>query len=250
MSILGIWRKIKDLNANSTKSLSAEFNPDGTPKITFSWFPQESSKGLEKALKDFASRYQKTIGDLTPAETFHGLVAAATYFFITHQSKILATKYAEEALKIEGNNNILRIWLAAIYSNFFNNNRLEKQKAIDHCIKVLKIEPNNWQAKFGQAIYTSHIEKSPNESIPLYLEAKKLMEEQGAVESVDYGNLHQFLGVLYSRSSNYKDVNQADALLRQSISILKKIADMGNTTAKLWLDNAEKELKKLTEEFF
>lgn len=247
MRIIGIWHKIKYFIMNSTKDVSVEVKPDGTTKISVSVFPQENLKVLEKMLQDFASRHQKSIGSLTPNETFHGLVAASVHFFITHPNKSLATKYAEEALNIEGNNNILRIWLATIYGNFFNNDIQAKQKAIDHCIKVLKIEPNNWQAKFCQAIYTSHIEEIFTESIPLYLEVKKLMEGQGIVGSVDYGNLHQFLGVQYSKPSNYRDVNKAEVLLRQSIAILQKIADKDNSAAKFWLDNAKKELKKLTE---
>lgn len=242
MGILSVGRKIKNCFLASTKSISTEFKPDGSTKFTFSISPQGNLRELEKILQDFTSKYQKTIGDLTPNETFYGLIAAVIYFFNCGSINV-ACKYAEEALKIEPQQNAIRIWLATIYGN--SSERPAKERAIFHCNEILKIDPNNFLAKFCKAIYASHIEKSPDESIPLFLEAKKLMENAGITKSLDYGNLHQFLAVEYSKPSNYKDPKIAEDLFRKSIFLLKELADMGNNIAKFWLNNAEKEFKKL-----
>lgn len=239
---MGIVGRIKDLLFKSSKSISVEVGPDGTTKYTMSLSPQQNLSELEELLKEFSSKYQKTIGDLSPNETFFGLAAAAIYFF--NQGAVSATfKYAEEALKIEPGQNKLRIWLATLYGNA--PGRAEKTRAIFHCDEVLKIEPKNLSANFCKAIYKSHLEESHDESIPLFLEAKKLMEEAEATESVDYGNLHQFLAQEYLRPGSHPDRDKAGRLFETSISVLNKLANAGDANAAFWCDNAKKELKKL-----
>jgi predicted Zn-dependent protease len=236
-----IWRRIKNLYNKVAAGVTLKMNPDGSQEIKFSLSPLEDSRKLEEIIKRFASENIKTIGDLSPAETFTGLVAAALYFFHIG-SYTTSARYAEGALKNEPKNNNLRTWLIKVYGNYIGSTEPSaKQKAIEMCAEAIKIEPNNYEVLLCNAVYTSHI-KTPNESIPLYLEAKKSMEDQNLTKLSDYGQLCSFLGAQYLEPSNYKDKKQAEALFRQAILTLQLCTDKNS---KLWLVHTKKCLEEL-----
>lgn len=216
-------------------------NPDGSSEVKLSFSPSDDLKKLKEIFQGFASENIKTIGNLSPAETFTGFAAAAMYFF--HIGKYTAAaRYAEVALRNEPKDNNLRIWLIKVYGNYIGSTEPSaKQKAIEICTEAIKIEPNNYEAHLCKAIYTSHI-RTPNESIPLYLIAKKSMESQNLTMLSDYGQLCSFLGSQYLEPSDYKDKKQAETLFRQAILTLQSYTD---ENSKFWLGHTKKCLEKL-----
>jgi len=237
------WRKIKQriqkFLSKRTISFSAKTNPDSSVEFKLSISPQEDSKETEEMLQRYASKNIKTIGALSSQETFISLALTAVYFF-RRGIYVASTRYAEEALRIEPRENNLRILLIKIYGNYIGSPDA-KQKAVDMCDEAIKIEQNNYQPYFLKALYTSHLKKE-NDSIPLYLKAKELMEAQKSTTLSDYGQLCCFLGSLYLKESNYKDEKQAEILFRQAILSLQPCADEHN---KFWLNHAKKLLDEL-----
>ena len=202
---------------------------------------EETLRGI-KDIKCIISKPKESVGELTSDEKFNGYIAASLYFYNLQRYDLIG-KYAEAALTIRPNENNLRLWLSFIYGEKVGD-RGAKQKAIDHCVEVIKTDPSSYQAKFNIAIYTSHI-KGPDETILLYLEAKELMENQNITESEIYGKLCNFLGNEYARSGIYCNKNKAEALFKQAISILKRLSDKGDITSKFWIENAKDNLIKL-----
>ena len=236
-----IKRWFKNLRYKVEPNVTVKVNPDGSSEVKLSLTPLEDIKKFEEIIQRYVSVNIKTIGNLSPAETFAGLVAASRYFFIVGNYTASA-RYAETALNNEPNDNNLRILLIKVYGNYIGKiDRSAKQKAIDLCKEALKIEPNNYQAHLCNAIYTSHI-KTPNEGIPLYLTAKKSMESQNLTALSDYGQLCSFLGAQYSEPSKYKDIKQAETLFRQAIRTLQSYTD---ENSKFWLNHTKKCLANL-----
>jgi len=235
------FQKIKNIWKKKVLSISYKANPDASHEVKFSVSPAYDLEGFENTFQKYAANNIKTIGNLSPAETFTGLIAASLYFF--HREKYLAAaRYAETALSNEPNDYNLRIWLIQVYGNYIGRtDSSKKQIAIDMCTEAIKLEQNNYKAHLCKAIYTSHI-KTPNESIPLYLEVKKLMESQNLTILSDYGQLCSFLGTQYLQASNHKDKKQAEVLFRQAIHILQSHND---NNSKSWLDHTKKCLGEL-----
>lgn len=148
-----------------------------------------------------------------------------------------AAHFIEEALQFNPDDVNLRLQLVVIYGERIG----DKAKAIKHCEEVLKREPENVSAKFNLAVYTNHW-KGSKYSLPIYLEAEKLIEKKSLLETEIDGKLNIFIGHDYR---NTGDKEEARTRYNKAIAILGKLAAQGDQTSAFWLNDAKKNLESL-----
>lgn len=140
----------------------------------------------------------------------------------------------EEALKICSDNIPLRLQLGIIYGERLK----DKERAIYHCNQILELDSNNVSAKFNLAVYTNHL-KGAKFSLPIYLEAEKLMEKFGLGGSEIDGKLNIFLGHDYRDTGN---MEEAKKRYKKAIYILDKLANLGDKSSGFWLNDVKRNL--------
>lgn len=148
-----------------------------------------------------------------------------------------AAHFIEEALQFNPDDVNLRLQLVVIYGERIG----DKEKAIKHCEEVLKGEPENVSAKFNLAVYTNHW-KGSKYSLPIYLEAEKLIENKNLLETEIDGKLNIFIGHDYR---NTGDKEKARTRYNKAIAILGKLAAQGDQTSVFWFNDAKKNLESL-----
>lgn len=167
---------------------------------------------------------------------FHRLVAAGIQYENVNRHD-LAIGCFEDALKIKPDDINLHIQLSIIYGEKVGN----KERAIEHCKDVLKIDKNNISAKFNLAIYTNHL-KGSNDSLPIYLEVEPLIRMQGLTGSEIEGKLNLFIGHDYK---NTGDMVETERRYENAVAILKKLVDQGDKSSAFWLADAKRHLRSL-----
>lgn len=178
---------------------------------------------------------ERVSGEEKPVE-FETYIFKARKFGRANQWKE-AADYLEEALLINPSNIPLRIQLSIIYGERLGN----KEKAITHCNKILEIDPNNLSAKFNLAVYTNHLKKAQH-SLPIYLEAEKMIQTQGLMGTEIDGKLNLFLG------HDYRDIGkkeEAQKHYERAICILDRLASQGDKSSAFWLNNTKSNLNLL-----
>lgn len=170
---------------------------------------------------------------------FHRLVAAGIQYENVNRHD-LAIGCFEDALKIKSDDINLHIQLSIIYGEKVRD-RGGKEKAIEHCKDVLKIDKNNISGKFNLAIYTNHL-KGSKDSLPIYLEVESLIRMQGLLGSEIEGKLNLFIGHDYK---NVGDKVEAEKRYDKAIAILKKLVDQGDKSSAFWLTDAKKNLRSI-----
>lgn len=148
-----------------------------------------------------------------------------------------AAHFIEEALQFNPDDLNLRLQLIGIYGERMG----DKEKAILHCEEVLKRDPENVSAKFNLAVYTNHW-KGSKYSLPIYLEAGRLIEGKGLLGTEIDGKLNIFVGHDYR---NTGDKEKARTHYNKAIAILGKLAAQGDHASAFWLNDAKKNLESL-----
>lgn len=177
----------------------------------------------------------KTDGEIQ----FHRLVAAGMQYERVSRFD-LAIECYEEALEKRPNDIGLHLQLGGIYGEKIGDKE-GKEKAIEHCMRVLEIDKNNLSAKFNLAVYTNHL-KGAEHSLPIYLEAGKLIRMQGFQNSELDGKWSLFIG------HDYKFLERKPEAIdhyKKAIEILKKLADAGDISSQFWLRDAQNNLENL-----
>ncbi len=170
---------------------------------------------------------------------FHRLVAAGIQYENVNRYD-LAIGCFEDALKIKSDDIGLHVQLSIIYGEKVGD-RSSKEKAIEHCKDVLRIDKNNISAKFNLAIYTQHL-KGSSDSLPIYLEVESLIRMQGLLGSEIDGKLNLFIGHDYK---NTGDKPETEKRYEKAIVILKKLVDQGDKSSAFWLADAKKNLRSI-----
>jgi len=170
------------------------------------------------------------------ADSFADALGKATKF-IALKEWAGAANFIEQALWFNLDDINLRIQLGVIYGDQIGN----KEKAIKHFEKVLKRDSENVFAKFNLAVYTNHW-KGSRYSLPIYLEAEKLIKSKGLLETEIDGKLNIFIGHDYK---NMGDKNNAKERYNKAVAILEKLAVQGNQVSAFWLSDARKNLESL-----
>jgi len=196
----------------------------------------------ESILKTSISKPKAEKEEAGQEKEFYRLVAAGTQFETSNRHD-LATECFEDALKIKPGSIGLHLELSVIYGEKIGDSE-SKQRAINHCEEVLKIDPNNLSAKFNLAVYTNHI-KGSEKSLSIYLDAEKLIRKQGMINSLIDGKLNIFVGHDYK---NTGDRNEAKLRYEKAITILNNLSQKGDSNSAFWRDDAQTNLKKLSDE--
>jgi tetratricopeptide (TPR) repeat protein len=157
--------------------------------------------------------------------------------FIMVKEWVGATYFIEEALQFNPDDLDLRLQLAIIYGERIG----DKEKAVFHCTEVLKKDPDNVSALFNLAVYTNHL-KGSKDSLPIYLNAEKLIKKKGLLGTEIEGKLSIFLGHDY-KSNGEKD--NARTCYKKAIDILEPLAKKGDQSSAFWLNDARKNLESL-----
>lgn len=148
-----------------------------------------------------------------------------------------AAHFIEEALQLNPSDLNLRLQLIGIYGERIG----DKEKAVLHCEEVLKRDRENVSAKFNLAVYTNHW-KGSKYSLPIYLEAERLIDGKGLLETEIDGKLNIFVGHDYR---NTGDKEKARTHYNKAIAILGKLAAQGDQVSAFWLNDAKKNLESL-----
>lgn len=148
-----------------------------------------------------------------------------------------AAHFIEEALQLNPGDLNLRLQLIGIYGERIG----DKEKAVLHCEEVLKRDQENVSAKFNLAVYTNHW-KGSKYSLPIYLEAERLIEGKGLSGTEIDGKLNIFVGHDYR---NTGDKEKARTHYNKAITILGKLAAQGDHVSAFWLNDAKKNLESL-----
>ncbi len=170
------------------------------------------------------------------ADHFSNALVRATKFIMLKEWP-RAAHFIEEALQFNPEDINLRLQLVVIYGERIG----DKAKAITHCAEVLKRDPENVSAKFNLAVYTNHW-KGSKYSLPIYLEAEKLIEKKGLSRTEIDGKLNIFIGHDYR---NTGDKERARTRYNNAIAILGKLAAQGEQTSVFWLNDVRKNLESL-----
>jgi|GEM_PF-5542007 len=170
------------------------------------------------------------------ADNFSDALGRATKFIMLKEWSG-AVHFMEEALQFNPDDVNLRLQLVVIYGEQIG----DKAKAIKHCEEILKKDPENVSAKFNLAVYTNHW-KGSKYSLPIYLEAEKLIERKGLSKTEIDGKLNIFIGHDYRNTS---DKDEARIRYNKAITILGKLAAQGDQASGFWLNDAKRNLESL-----
>lgn len=170
------------------------------------------------------------------ADNFSEALGRATKFIMLKEWPG-AAHFIEEALQFNPDDVNLRLQLVVIYGERIG----DKAKAIKHCEEVLKREPENVSAEFNLAVYINHW-KGSKYSLPIYLEAEKMIKNKGLSDTEIGGKLNIFIGHDYRNTGNKEE---ARTRYNKAIAILGKLAAQGDQTSAFWLNDAKKNLESL-----
>ncbi len=172
---------------------------------------------------------------------FHTLVAAGMQYAKTSRYD-LVIECLKEALKYKPDEIGLHLALSGIYGEKIKPTN--QKKAIAHCRKVIRIDKKNVSGWFNLAVYTNHL-NGAQKSLPIYLEAEKLIINQGLQDAEIGGKLNIFIG------HDLRDTGkrqEAEARYKTAIDILQKLADEGDMSAAFWLEDAKTNLRNLIDD--